>query len=506
MPKTRISEYSTTNTDNSDIESINISEGCAPSGINNAIRELMVHLKEFQTGASGDPFTVAGTFVASSSATINGTTIPASKTLATLDANQTFTGANTFSGATVMSGSLNSSGANTLSGSQIISGNINSSGTNTFSGSQVFSSTANFTGTLQQNSNNISAENGIGFRNRIINGDMRIDQRNAGAAVTVNSQDVYYPVDRFSAYGQNSDGVYTLQRSTEAPSGFVNSIKATVTTADASLTTTQQYFVGQRIEGTNVSDLAWGTASAKALTLSFSVRSSVTGTFSGAIENSARDRVYAFTYSISSADTWEQKSITIPGDTSGTWLTTTGIGIEVWFNLGCGPDRLVTANTWSAGNARGSTGSVQLISILNATWYITGVQLEAGSVASPFERRPYGTELALCQRYYYKQKAFAGSRMFGVGYNYNTSISVVYTQFPTTMRTAPSALEQSGTAGDYQIGVAGSNITCALVPAFSSADIWGAVTDFRASGLTAGQGISGQSVNSNAYLGWSAEL
>jgi len=235
------------------------------------------------------------------------------------------------------------------------------------------------------------------FKNRIINGDMRIDQRNAGAAVTANGA---FPVDRYKI-DFSTDGAFSAQQDSSAPSGFVNSLKWTVTTADASLGATQYAYVYQKIEGTNIADLAWGSASAKTVTLSFWVRSSVTGTFGGALQNSAGNRSYPFTYTISVADTWEQKSITIAGDTTGTWLTTTGIGIQVLISLGMGSTYSGTAGAWASATYASATGATNLMATLNATWYITGVQLEVGSVATPFERRPYGTELALCQRYYF---------------------------------------------------------------------------------------------------------
>jgi hypothetical protein len=239
--------------------------------------------------------------------------------------------------------------------------------------------------------------NGLFFRNRIINGDMRIAQRGT-AAVTADGS---FPVDRFKV-SQSTDGAFSAQQDTSVPTGFVNSVKITTTTADATLTTTQNLNLSQFIEGTNIGDLAWGTANARAVTLSFWVRSSLTGTFGGSLRNGALDRSYAFTYSISVADTWEYKTVTIAGDTSGTWLTTTGIGINVVFGLGAGPDRSGTAGAWAGANYVSATGAVSVIGTLNATWYVTGVQLETGSVATPFERRPYGTELMLCQRYYEK--------------------------------------------------------------------------------------------------------
>jgi hypothetical protein len=245
---------------------------------------------------------------------------------------------------------------------------------------------------------------GFAFRNRIINGDCRIDQRNAGAAVTTTSS---YPVDRFWV-SNTTDGAFSAQQDTSAPAGFINSVKITTTTADASLTTTQHMAFVQSIEGTNVADLAWGTASAKTVTLSFWVRSSLTGTFGGSLRNSGLNRSYPFTYTISVADTWEYKTIIIAGDTSGTWLTTTGIGISILFGLGVGPDRSGTAGSWNSNNNISATGTVSVVGTNGATFYITGVQLEKGSTATSFDYRPYGQELALCQRYW-QQSYTAGT-------------------------------------------------------------------------------------------------
>jgi hypothetical protein len=240
--------------------------------------------------------------------------------------------------------------------------------------------------------------NSMGFRNRILNGSMVIDQRNAGAAVTVSTTNVY-SLDRWAA-SESSDATFTIQQDSSAPTGFTNSAKITVTVADASVAASQYNSFQQKIEGFNCADLAWGTASAATVTLSFWVRSSLTGTFGGALTNSAYNRSYPFTYAISAANTWEQKTVTIAGDTSGTWLTTNGIGITVYFDLGSGTDNTGTANAWVGAGNVGSDSTVQLVNTLNATFYITGVQLEAGSVASPFERRDYGRELMMCQRYF----------------------------------------------------------------------------------------------------------
>ena len=250
-----------------------------------------------------------------------------------------------------------------------------------------------------------AAASPYGLKNKIINGDMVIDQRNAGAAVTV---DDAFPLDRWKII-LDGGGALSAQRSTTAPAGYTNSLYITATTADTSLGTSDEYSFRHAIEGFNVADLGWGTANAQTITLSFKVRSSVTGTYGGVLRNSAVNRIYVFSYTINSANTWEDKSVTIIGDTSGTWLTDNRIGIQLIFSLGAGSSRLASAGSWgTTGSIQGVTGQTQWISTLNATFYITGVQLEVGSTATPFERRLYGQELDNCKRYYQLFYGFQG--------------------------------------------------------------------------------------------------
>ena len=248
------------------------------------------------------------------------------------------------------------------------------------------------------NSMTPTADSLQGFRNRIINGGMVIDQRNAGASVTPTGNT--YTIDRWFA-GLSQSSKFSVQRSTTAPTGFVNSALITSTSA-YSITSTDRFAFSQFIEGLNCTDLGWGTASAKTMTLSFQVRSSLTGTFGGAFQNNASDRSYPFTYTISAANTWETKTVTVAGDTTGTWLTNNEIGIQVRFSLGTGSTYSNTAGAWVAGDYRSATGATSVVGTNGATLYITGVQFEVGSVATPFERRDYGRELIMCQRYYEK--------------------------------------------------------------------------------------------------------
>jgi len=294
-----------------------------------------------------------------------------------------------------------------------------------------------------------------GFKNRIINGAMVIDQRNAGASVTLNSGGVF-PVDRFQC-DEDTDGVMTGQQSTTAPAGFINSLLITTTTADASLGSTQYAAIVQKVEGLNCADLAWGTASAATVTLSFWVRSSLTGTFGGAVANSAHNRSYPFTLTISSANTWEQKSVTIAGDQSGTWLTTNGTGIRLFFGLGVGSTYSGTAGSWAGATYISATGATSVVGTLNATFYITGVQLEKGSTATSFDYRPYGTELALCQRYCVVWGPTATH--LGAGSVYNSTDMNISIPIPVPMRSTPTP-SKTTTGGNWlsaYIGASGTS-------------------------------------------------
>jgi hypothetical protein len=285
--------------------------------------------------------------------------------------------------------------------------------------------------------------NTFGFKNRIINGAMVIDQRNAGAAISTHGA---FVVDRFGTASTNgSASGITVQQSTTVPlsSGFTNSIVYTVGTGGA-VGASGSYGIQQRIEGYNFSDMLCGTASAKQFTLSFWVRSSLTGTFGVSFRNSAKDRTYIASYTINSANTWEYKTITITGDTSGTWLTNNGIGLDLFFDLGAGTASSTTANSWQAGNYIGLTGGVKLVETTGATFYITGVQLEKGSTATSFDYRPYGTELQLCYRYYYFLGGETAYQNINTCVWYGAGDAVGQFSYPVAMRANPT-MAKSGT-------------------------------------------------------------
>ncbi len=286
-----------------------------------------------------------------------------------------------------------------------------------------------------QDANGASLRGGS-FRNLIINGDMRIDQRNAGASVTANDYEYY--ADRWKFLAQ-ANGKMSIQQVTDAPTGFSNSLLFTTTSAYTP-PSSAVFAISQWIEGYNTAHLKFGTANAKTVTLSFWVKSSLTGTFGGALQNSAANRAYPFEYTISSANTWEQKTITVSGDTTGTWVgSTNGTGLKVIFSLGSGATFSDTAGVWSGtSNIYSATGAVQVVATASATWNVTGIQLEVGEGASDFEFLPYDVQLARCQRYYWQGKELGLGYAFAYAANSGNYIFTDLMRFPVTMRTTPT--------------------------------------------------------------------
>ena len=299
-----------------------------------------------------------------------------------------------------------------------------------------------------------------GMRNRVINGAMVIDQRNVGASVTPTA-DGTYTLDRWRC-GLTVSSKYSVQQnagSVTPPTGFTNYLGITSLSA-YSVLTADTFYLAQSIEGFNVADLGWGTANAKTVTLSFWVRSSLTGTFGGSFSNSAGNRSYPFTYSISVANTWEQKSVTVVGDTSGTWQTTNGSGLSANFNLGSGSTFSGTAGAWASALYLAPTGATSVVGTNGATFYITGVQLEKGSAASAFENRQYGTELALCQRYFQSQT--------GPGYLpalcFSTNRVLSGVAYTGPMRATPTFSVTSNSFTFYLAGAAWNSTVIAATP------------------------------------------
>ena len=355
-----------------------------------------------------------------------------------------------------------------------------------------------------------------GFKNRIINGAMVIDQRNAGALVAGATGNIY-GVDRTAVgvFGSGT-GRISAQQSSSAPTGFTNSLVGTVTTADASPSAAYGYCVCQRIEGYNVADFGFGAAGASTITVSFWVRASITGSYVLTLQNENADRSYTTLYTINSANTWEYKTVTVAGDTTGTWFKTNAAGLIVYWGLGGGSARLAPSlNAWSSGVAGAyavtvASGSVNWIANNGATFYITGAQVEKGSVATTFDYRPYGTELQLCQRYCLVQSAEGKNyaifaTMMGIAQSGGTSVGGPV-QFPQPMRSAPSM----SPTGSFRMSAYNTVYSSSLVPSMGSTRVTTTGGEWELSGLsgaTAGNVYYLQDQGSGtAKLVYSAEL
>jgi hypothetical protein len=355
-------KYSLTPADNNAAPPNGAPEGMLPSGVNDTMRDMMSQIRDVGDGIRGGTYTMTAPVITGGSI------------------NDTIIGATTATTATFTTATVNRV-ADSQGGSVAPISSV--------------------------------------MRNRIINGAMVIDQRNAGASVTPANGTTTYPVDRFGIFVNQASKLTAQQNagSVTPPAGFINYLGVTSSSA-YSITSTDVFILFQSIEGLNCTDLGWGTANAKTVTLSFWVRSSLTGTFGGYIANSTQNRTYPYSYTISSANTWEKKSITIAGDTTGTWIRTNGIGVQVGFSLGTGSSLTGTANAWSGSTVYAPTGATSVVGTNGATFYVTGIQLEVGTQATGFEYRQYGTEFALCQRYFYKtNSAVNGSFSVYSGYS-----------------------------------------------------------------------------------------
>lgn len=324
-----------------------------------------------------------------------------------------------------------------------------------------------------------SSGSSFGFKNRIINGDFRLDQRNAGTSVALVSNTNTYGPDTYFSFNRGKTALWTMQQSTATPpSGFEYYNRITITTPDASPVHDAEYVLSSRIEGFNLSDFNLGLATAIQFTFSFWVRSSITGTFGGSFENNtATFHAYVFQYTINSANTWEYKTVTLTGDTGGTWTTGATLGMKLILDFGSGSDFAGTASTWNtAGEANHITGNTQLVNTNGATWDITGIQLEAGSSATNFDYRSIQQELLLAQRYYEKSYVLtvkpgtntgngSGSSIFSiVGVQLAAAETDYFLRFKTTKYAVPTMTWYTPT------GTAGS-VTCFATTGASTARV-----------------------------------
>ena len=325
----------------------------------------------------------------------------------------------------------------------------------------------------------IGAGNASIMKNRIINGAMVIDQRNAGAAFGTSISG--YSIDRWyvaqSITGKINGG--QNYNSITPPVGFVNYVGFQSQSA-YSVGATDYYTIFQNIEGYNTADLGWGTVNAKTVTISFWVRSSLTGTFGGVVQTYTSDYTYPFSYTISAANTWQQISLTIVGPTGGTWNTTNSGSIRLIFSMGTGTTYSGTTGSWQSANYVSSTGATSVVGTSGATFYITGVQLEVGSSATGYEYVNYQTSLANCQRYFQSNFDIGTAPQNGIAQAYSNSTTMAAYNvntgwipsiaFRTTMRAIPTVTLYSSTdgSGGYWATYDGSSWTNVTGQAFNS--------------------------------------
>lgn len=455
MAKDKLTEYSATNASNDVIGDISVAEGMLPSAVNNALREQMTHLKNFADGTDGINVLSLDDDDASASIKIQAPSAVTTTTTLTLPDGDGDAGA-----------MLQTDGSGQLAWS-----------------------------TAYRN------------RNLILNGSMQVAQRGDVTGITGSS---YGGPDRFEL-NASSIGTFTISQSSTAPSGFKNSWKVDCTTADASPASGDLLRVSYRIEGQDLQQLAYGTSDAKTITLSFYVRSNKTGTYNvqfQQIDNSFKQAVLSYT--IDAADTWEFKSITIAGDTAGSIDNDNGDGLALFWILGAGSNFTSGSerSTYTA-FSNGDIAPTQTVNLADNTaneWMITGVQLEVGEQATPFEHRSYGDELAACQRYYYQLTSQLAYRRYGMStYDTSTNYSALI-PFPVQMRTTPS-LSTTGTASDYAVYALNSVKASNAVPSLGDSTVFNALL----SGVTASStaGAAGTLLDNNAagtFLGFSAEL
>jgi hypothetical protein len=342
----------------------------------------------------------------------------------------------------------------------------------------------------------------LSWRNRIINGDMRVAQRGT-AAVTYVLNDVNWPVDRWRTGNTVTTGGATVQYSTDAPSGFASSLLSTVTST-GSPAAAQALSLIQLIEGSNIYDFGYGTASAKTITLSFWVKASLQGTYCVSLRGGS---LYSYVAEVAVTASWQRKTITIPGPALGVWPTNNINGLTLAFALSSASTYITTPNAWVSGNYIATANQVNFLGTSGATFQITGVQLEVGSVATPFEVLPYEKQLELCQRYYARLSSLSGNNVgFGAGVTFqgastSPNAAFVYLKYPQQMRATPT-VAQSGT-GVYNTAI--RTLSSTSSPYYGS-DSLSINLSTATNTQTVGQGVLWTGNSSTAYIELNAEL
>ena len=347
------------------------------------------------------------------------------------------------------------------------------------------------------------------FRNVIYNGACQIAQRGSSfASVTATGT---FPVDRF-VFHIGSLGTWTVSQDTDVPTGqgFVKSLKCDVTTADTNVGSGGYCRIDHRLEGQDLQRFCKGTANAKDFALSFWVKSPKTGTHIVELQDADNNRLISKAYTVSTADTWEKKELIISKDTTGAFDNDNAKSLTIAWWLAAGSDYTsgTLETSWvTPTNANRVVGQVNCADNTANNFYLTGVQLETGDVCSDFEYRSYGDDLRACQRYYFKETAVTNGFLSSCGFACNATFGIVHCDFPVPMRAAPTALEQTGTAGDYKLSRRTAATTCSSVPAFDFANTNHAhVLWYVSTGMVAGEGVFMRTTTTDVYLAWSSEL
>jgi len=356
------------------------------------------------------------------------------------------------------------------------------------------------------------ADNGAATpnRNMVINGAMNVAQRSV-SVTGLGTADGYFTLDRFLVnINATSAGRFTMTQTADGPSGFANCLKLDCTTADTSIAASEQLTIDHRIEGQNLQRFKKGTADAEQFAVSFYVKGNASATYACELFDSDNTRQITKLFSVTTS--WNRIELIFPADTTGAFDDDNAVSLNIIIGLHSGSTYTggtLNSTAWGAmsDNATRRAGISSFFDSTNRTFFMTGLQLEVGSSATPFEHKTFAQDLEECQRYYYKTGPLALNDTFCLGFNGSATVAVGVTHYPVTMRADPTAVEQNGTAAHYRIAHASTSTACSAVPSFDRATIDSGSTVFTVgSGLTTGQAVECRSLNGTAFLAWSAEL
>jgi hypothetical protein len=488
--------YSTTAASNNSASPNGWPEGMAPSGVNNSARENMAGIARNVRDTQG--YTTAGGTANALTIALNATTAAeATGERITFKASATNTAAATVT--------VTPSGASARTARNIFRNGVALTGGEIISGCYY---TIDWDGTQYElaNPNPVALVTG---RNLLINGEMKVAQRGTSIASV---QATAYTLDQWIYFNQGTGaGIVTASQSSTVPNTtFASSLKIDVTTVDSSIAAGDHYAIAHRVEGLRCSRLGFGGANAQSVALSFWIRVDSTdlsfpATFTGALQNSASNRAYPFTYSVTASATWQKIVVTLSGDTSGTWLQTSGVGLRLFLSLACGSTYQGTANAWAASDVRGTSAQVNFMNHANNDLYLTGVQLEAGTVATPFEFRDYAEDLQLCRRYLWRRTRNATNDQLWDGRGLATTNAVFTVNYPVEMRVAAS-LTVSNVA-DFVVRVVAGNIDTTNLSSFAErTDGMGLLSTTAASMVDNGAHALAFDGTSGGWLQFSAEM